>query len=180
MSMDNSAVGRAIHGLARYVALAGGMVLVAIVVLIVVSVIGRTLIWAGLKPITGDYELVEAGTGFAIFAFLPWVHLTRGHAVVTVFTDFLSARINAWIVVVADALMLVIAAVIAWRHWYGMIDKLNYGETTLLLRMPLWWSYAAGMIGAAAWVVISVYVLVRSLAEATSATPAHPTQGATH
>lgn len=178
--MDNSVVGRLVHGLAKYIAIAGGMVLIAIVAIIVVSVVGRALIWAGLKPITGDYELVEAGTGFAIFAFLPWVHLTRGHALVTIFTDFLNARLNAWIVVVSDALMLAIAAFIAWRHWLGMIDKYNYGETTLLLRMPLWWSYAAGMIGAAAWVVVAAYVLVRSIAEATSANPPQPTQGTAH
>jgi len=178
--MDSSRVGRLVHGLAKYVAIAGGAALIAIIALIVVSVIGRALLWAGLKPITGDYELVEAATGFAIFAFLPWVHLTRGHAIVSVFTDFLSARINAWLVVVSDVLMLAVAAFIAWRHWLGMIDKLNYGETTLLLRMPLWWSYAAGMVGAAAWVVVAAYVLVRSLAEATSANPAHPTQGAVH
>lgn len=178
--MDNSLVGRLVHGLARYVAIAGGLALIAIIVLIVVSVIGRALLSIGLRPITGDYELVEAATGFAIFAFLPWVHLMRGHALVAVFTDFLSARINAWLVVVADVLMLGVAAFVAWRHWYGLLDKLNYGETTLLLRMPLWWSYAAGMIGAIAWVIVAAYVLARSLAAAVSASPAHPTQGAVH
>lgn len=178
--MDNSNLGRLVHNLARYIAIAGGLVLVVIVAVIVFSVIGRALIWAGLKPITGDYELVEAGTGFAIFAFLPWVHLTRGHAVVSIFTDFLNARANGWIIVAADALMLVVATFIAWRHWLGTLDKFNYGETTLLLRMPLWWSYAAGLAGAVAFVVIAAYVLVRSVAEATSANPPSPTQGAVH
>lgn len=178
--MDNSIVGRLVHGLAKYVAVAGGLALIAITVLIVVSVIGRALIPIGLKPITGDYEMVEMATGFAIFAFLPWVHLMRGHAIVTVFTDFFSATINAWLVVAADVLMLAVSAFIAWRHWYGMIDKLNYGETTVLLRMPLWWSYAAGMIGAAAWVVVAAYVLARSVSEAVSGNPSQPTQGVMH
>jgi TRAP-type C4-dicarboxylate transport system permease small subunit len=180
MSMDNTRVGWWVHGLAKYVAIAGGLAMIAIVVLIVISVIGRALLWAGLKPITGDYEIVEAAVGFAIFAFLPWVHLTGGHAVVSIFTDFLNARVNAWIIVVADALMLAAAAFIAWRHWLGMIDKYNYGETTLLLRMPLWWSYAGGMVGAAAFVIVAAYVLARSIAEATSAHPGRPTQGIVH
>jgi len=178
--MDDSSLGRLVRNLAKYVAIAGGLVLVAIVAVIVLSVIGRALIWAGLKPITGDYELVEAGTGFAIFAFLPWVHLTRGHAVVSIFTDFLNARINGWIMVVSDALMLAIAVFIAWRHWLGTIDKYNYGETTLLLRMPLWWAYAAGLVGAVCFVAVAAYVLVRSVTEATSANPPHPTQGMVH
>jgi TRAP-type C4-dicarboxylate transport system permease small subunit len=178
--MDETKLGRGVYGLARYVAIAGGVVLTAIVIITVLSVIGRAFIWAGLGSIRGDYELVEAGVGFAIFAFLPWTHLTRGHAVVAVFTDFLSARINAWIMVVSDALMLAIAAFIAWRHLLGTVDKFNYGETTLLLRMPLWWAYAAGLVGAAAFVIVAAYVLVRSVREALSDNPPHPTQGMVH
>ena len=178
--MDDTKLGRFVHRLARYVAIAGGLVLTAIVAITVLSVVGRAFIWVGLSGIPGDYELVEAGVGFAIFAFLPWTHLTRGHAVVSIFTDFLSARVNAWIMVVSDALMLVIAAFITWRHWLGTVDKFNYGETTLLLRMPLWWVYAAGLVGAAVFVVVAVYVLVRSVREALSANPPHPTQGMVH
>jgi TRAP-type C4-dicarboxylate transport system permease small subunit len=178
--MDETKLGRGVYGLARYVAIAGGLVLTAIVIIIVLSVVGRAFIWAGLGSIRGDYELVEAGVGFAIFAFLPWTHLTRGHAVVSIFTDFLSARANAWIMVVSDALMLAIAGFIAWRHWLGTLDKFNYGETTLLLRMPLWWAYAAGMVGAAVFVFVAVYVVVRSIREALSDNPPHPTQGLVH
>ena len=178
--MDDTKLGRFVHRLARYVAIAGGLVLTAIVAITMLSVVGRAFIWAGLSGIAGDYELVEAGVGFAIFAFLAWTHLTRGHAVVSIFTDFLSARANAWIMVVSDALMLVIAAFVTWRHWLGTVDKFNYGETTLLLRMPLWWVYAAGLVGAAVFVVVAVYVLVRSVREALSANPPHPTQGTVH
>jgi TRAP-type C4-dicarboxylate transport system permease small subunit len=178
--MDDTKLGRFVHRLARYVAIAGGVVLTAIVAITVLSVVGRAFIWVGLSGIPGDYELVEAGVGFAIFAFLPWTHLTRGHAVVSIFTDFLSARVNAWIMVVSDALMLVIAAFITWRHWLGTVDKFNYGETTLLLRMPLWWAYAAGLVGAVALVIVAAYVLARSVRDALSDNPPHPTQGMVH
>ena len=178
--MDNTRLGRWVYALARYVAIAGGVALTAIVFITVFSVIGRAMIWAGLGSIAGDYELAEAGVGFAIFAFLPWTHLTRGHAVVSIFTDLLSARLNAWIMVVCDALMLAIAAFIAWRHLLGAIDKFNYGETTLLLRMPLWWAYAAGLVGAAAFVIVAAYVLARSVREALSDNPPHPAQGMVH
>jgi TRAP-type C4-dicarboxylate transport system permease small subunit len=180
VSMDDTKLGRSVYGLARYVAIAGGLVLTAIVAITVLSVVGRAFIWAGLGSIAGDYELVEAGVGFAIFAFLPWTHLIRGHAVVSIFTDFFSARANAWIMVVSDTLMLAIAAFIAWRHWLGTVDKFNYGETTLLLRMPLWWAYAAGLVGAAALVIVAAYVFARSVREALSDKPPHPTQGLFH
>src|SRR5690606_33171079 len=77
---DQSPLGRGIHALAKGTALVGGAVLIGLVVLVVASVTGRALLWAGLRPVPGDYELVEAGTAFAVFAFLPWAHLERGHA----------------------------------------------------------------------------------------------------
>jgi TRAP-type C4-dicarboxylate transport system permease small subunit len=163
--MDNSMPGRLVHGLAKWVAIAGGLVLVVITGLIVVSVVGRAFIWAGLRPISGDYELVEAGVLFAIFAFLPWCHLTRGHAVVGIFTDFLSPRWNAVIELVANLLMLAAAAFILWRHWDGMLDKFRYNETSFILRMPLWWVYAAGLVGAVAFVIVAIWCVARSVGE---------------
>lgn len=178
--MDNTLAGRLVAGLARSVAIAGGIVLIGIVVLIVVSVIGRAMTWAGLSPVLGDYELVEAGIGFAVFAFLPWAHLTRGHAVVSIFTDMLGPRFNAWLLVISDALMLAVAVFLTWRHALGTIDKFNYGETTLLLRMPLGWSYAAGLVGAVTLVIVALYVLVRSLGDAVAGRQPSPSQGAAH
>lgn len=175
--MEDSSIGRLIHGLAKALAIAGGLVLIAVVVVVVCSVIGRTLIWAGLRPVAGDYEIVEAGVLFAIFAFMPWCHLVRGHAIVGILTDHLSPRINVLIELFMDVVMLAVAIFIAWRHWAGMMDKFSYQETTFILRMPIWWSYAASMIGAAAFVIIAVYVVVRSTVAAASSNPQMPNSG---
>lgn len=176
-TMDDSSIGRLIHGLAKVLAFAGSLVLIAVVVVVVTSVIGRTLMWAGLRPIAGDYEIVEAGVLFAIFAFMPWCHLVRGHAIVGVVTDHLSARVNVVIELFMDVLMLAVAIFIAWRHWAGMMDKFSYQETTFILRMPIWWSYAGGMVGAAAFVIVAIYVVARSAKAAVSPNPQMPSSG---
>ncbi len=163
---DQSPLGRIIYGLARLMALAGGIVLIALVLLVVVSVTGRALLWAGLRPVRGDYELVEAGIGFAVFAFLPWAHLERGHAIVTIVTDRFGPVVNRWILVITDIMMLAAAGFIAWRLYDGMLDKFRYNETTLLLRMPLGWSYTAGLVGAVVFVIVAIYVLGRSISNA--------------
>ena len=80
--------------LARTLALLGGVVLVAMTLVTVVSIIGRAMISFGFGPVPGDYELIEAGAAFAVFAFLPWCQLMRGHATVDVFTSFLPAAAN--------------------------------------------------------------------------------------
>lgn len=163
---DQSPLGRGIYGLAKLMALAGGIVLVALVVMVVVSVTGRALLWAGLRPIRGDYELVEAGIGFAVFAFLPWAHLERGHAIVSIVTDRFGPAVNRWILVITDIMMLAAAGFITWRLYDGMLDKFHYHETTLLLRMPLGWTYAAGLVGAVIFTIVALYVLGRSVSNA--------------
>lgn len=163
MFRDESLLGRLIVSLAKWLAVAGGLVLMAMVAMIVVSIVGRALLAFGLKPITGDYELVSIGMGFAVFAFLPWAHLQRGHALVALVTDSFGLRVNSWLLVITDLMMLVASAFIAHRLYFGMMDKFAYKETTLLLRFPLSWAYALGFIGAAIMVVVAFYVLGRSL-----------------
>ncbi|HHZ09795.1 MAG TPA: TRAP transporter small permease [Rhizobiales bacterium] len=156
---------RAIEALARGLAILGGLVLVVITAVVAVSIIGRGFIWAGLGPVPGDYEIVEAGTGFAVFAFLPWCQLRRGHATVDLFTSVLPEAANRFIDLVSELLMTIVIALIAWRLWAGMIDKMNYNETTFILQFPIWWAYAACMAAAAVAVVVSVVVLGVRIAE---------------
>jgi TRAP-type C4-dicarboxylate transport system permease small subunit len=179
--IDNTALGKLVHVLAKYTALAGGMVLIAFMLVTVVNIVGRALLPLNdligarvFRPIPGDYEIAEAGMAFAAFAFLGWCTLTRGHAVVSLVTDRLPLRANAAIELVMQSLMLAAAIFIAWRHWAGMLDKLGNGETSFILRFPIWWAYAAGMIGAAVWVIVLVYCVVRSAQNAAAARPEVP------
>lgn len=178
MFQDTSLLGRIVYAMAKWTAMAGGVVMIAMVAMVVISIAGRALIWAGLRPITGDYELVSAGMGFAIFAFMPWAHLMRGHALVALVTDNFGARANRVILVITDLMMLVASGFIAWRLYFGTMDKFTYGETTLLLRMPLGWAYAAGLAGAIIWVIVSVYVLGRSISNLVSGRAEAPSAGA--
>jgi TRAP-type C4-dicarboxylate transport system permease small subunit len=175
--MDSTPAGRLVYAIAKWVAVAGGIILAAITLVTVLSVVGRALIPLGLSPIIGDYELVQAGVLFAVFCFLPWCQLTGGHAVVAVFTDRFPPRLAATFTLLGDVLMFAVAVFIGWRHWVGMLDKLGNGETTFLLRMPLWWVYASGLIGAAAFIVVAAYCVVRSAANLLSPNPTLPTSG---
>ncbi|MEM6463761.1 MAG: TRAP transporter small permease [Pseudomonadota bacterium] len=160
-------IDRWIGKLARLTALAGGLVLIVLIILTVVSVSGRALVFAGLGPIPGDFELVEAGTAFAIFAFLPWCHYRRGNAAVEVLTMHFGATANRLIEVIANLLMLLFAILICWRHSLGTIDKRDFAETTFILEFPIWWAYAAGLVGAVVFVVVAAWCFFRSIAEFT-------------
>ena len=81
-------------------------------------------------------------------------------------SDRFGPLVNRWILVITDIMMLAAAGFIAWRLYDGMLDKFRYNETTLLLRMPLGWTYAAGLVGAVVFVVVALYVLGRSVSHA--------------
>lgn len=144
-------------------ALLGGIVLIALTLLTVSSVTGRALIPFGLGPIPGDFELVEAGVAFAVFAFLPWCQFNRGHASVEIFTQFLPMGINRILDVLIDVLMLAVAILIFRQHALGTLDKTSYGETTFILQFPIWWAYAAALSGALVFVLVAGFCLIRSL-----------------
>lgn len=148
--------------LAAFLAILGGLALIAIILTTVVSVSGRALLWIGLSPIRGDFELVELGTGFAVFAFLPWVQINRQHASVEILTMQLSGRINRLIDMAADLLMFAVAVLLTWKHWEGTLDKLAYGETTFIIQYPIWWAYASGLVGAAGFVLTSFWCAILS------------------
>lgn len=149
--------------LARLLAVTGGIVLVALTLMTLISVTGRSLISLGLRPISGDFEIVEGGMAFAVFAFFPWCHLNRKNITVDILTRYWPAGANRIIDFVTDTLMLTVAILIAWRHWDGMWDKIAYGETSFILEYPIWWGYAGAMLGAAVFVFVSLYCFVRSI-----------------
>lgn len=163
----------AIQRLARLMALLGGVVLCLLVVMICISVSGRELsdlahggslgglgdwlLARGAGPIMGDFELVEAGMAFAIFAFLPLTQLSGSHATVDVFTQGLGPRVNAALGAFWTVVMAVVIVLITWRLFAGMQDKMRYNETSYLIQFPIWWAYAASFGAAVTASVVALY-----------------------
>lgn len=137
-----------IYRLANWTAIVGGIVLVALTLMVVTSVAGRAMIGIGLGPVPGDFELVEVGVGIAIFFFLPWCYLRGGHATV----DLLYMHMPRWfqkgIDLVSDVVMLLVWLVLTLKLWEGLLEKKEYMETTFILQMPVWWAYAFCFVGA--------------------------------
>lgn len=165
--------------LANISALAGGIVLLIVMVMTVISVTGMSLFKLGrhLKktyeieigpllasdPIPGESELIEVGMAFIIFAFMPIVALNRGHAAVEILTNAFSAAVNRAIDLISDMLLLAAAVYLGYRHLLGTLDKFDNGETTWILEFPLWWGYAGAMFGAVIFVITCAFCVIRSI-----------------
>lgn len=145
-------------------ALSGGLLLVSITLLTCISIIGRALLPldVGLGPIQGIYDITEMGMAAAVFAFLPWCQLQRKHAAVDLLAPLYPAIMNRCINLLVDMGMCLVAAVGTWRMYLGMLDKLRYNETTLILQVPVWLGYLAGVLGLGAFAWVAAYCVLRS------------------
>lgn len=168
----------AIDKLARFFALLGGLALSAMIILTCLSVAGRsinsllhsdwmqhsfaelakTLLATGVGPINGDFELVEAGMAFAIFAFLPLCQLNASHASVSLFTAMLPVKFNRLLITVIEIVFACVLILIAVQLLAGMQSKRSAGQVTFLLEFPIWWAYALSLTGAIVAAVVAVYV----------------------
>ncbi|MGB1208049.1 MAG: TRAP transporter small permease [Paracoccaceae bacterium] len=186
---------RAMFRLSQGMAMLGGAVLLAMIVLTVLSVIGReanaflngdamqahakgaadALIALGINTVKGDTEIVQAGIAFAIFAFLPLCQITGSHASVDIVTARMGPGMNRWLRVGADIAMAVVLVLIAHRLADGTFSKWRVGETTLFLQFPVWWAFGASLIGACVAASVAVYVATARLLGAITGRPDLPT-----
>jgi TRAP-type C4-dicarboxylate transport system permease small subunit len=133
-------VTRVLDGLARGVALAGGVILVALTLMSVASVAGRALLGT---PVPGDFELVQIGCGAAIAAFLPYCQLRRGNIIVDFFTARAGRRVQGALDTFGALLLALVMAVLAWRTAVGMVAVRAGGEVSMIVGFPIWIGYAA-------------------------------------
>ena len=150
--------GVGLEKLGRAFALAGGMLLVAVAGMTVASVLGRYLFG---KPIPGAYELTELACGIAVFAFLPYCHLTQGNVVVDFFTSRLRPGYRAALDGLHAIAFTLMAGLVAWRLLVGGVRKLGDGETTLFLEVPIHSAYFAALVSTGLLTAVCVLVVRR-------------------
>lgn len=150
--------------LAKLFAYLGGAVLIVLIVVTCISISGRALVPfdIGLGPIRGIYDITEIGMAAAIFAFMPLAQFNESHAKVDLFLSVMPPLLDRSLDLLFNIAMTVAAAVLAWRLYLGMQDKLNFGETTLIAQIPVWQGYAASLVGAVGFVLIAAFTVLRS------------------
>jgi len=176
---EEGGLGRLVEGLSLAFAILGGICLVFIIVLTTASIAGRLLLTYDIccGPIPGDFELVEIAAGVAVFMFLPYCQLKRGHVTVDIFSGVMGPRGVQITELAGNVLMTGAAAIIVWRMALGLQDKMRSGEESFILGLPVWWGYALSIVGAAAFVLVAAYTIYRSVLEVASAAtpqPHHP------
>jgi TRAP-type C4-dicarboxylate transport system permease small subunit len=132
-------VGVLLFRLSRALALAGGLVIVALTLMSLASILGRALF---TKPLSGDYELVQLGCAIAVAAFLPFCQMRGGHVLVDFFTANSRPAVRATLDTLGALLLAIAAAVFAWRLTAGALSLKAANDQTTILAIPTWWAVA--------------------------------------
>jgi TRAP-type C4-dicarboxylate transport system permease small subunit len=116
-------------------AIMGGLMFVAIVIMSIISIIGRKL-WSA--PVPGDVEMLQMAAAFASASFFAYCHLNGGDVKVDFFTARASAATVHRLEAFGSLLVGVFGALITWRAGVGALAIRTAGETSMILGWPVW------------------------------------------
>jgi TRAP-type C4-dicarboxylate transport system permease small subunit len=147
--------GRALLAAAKQLAIAGGLVFVGLVVMSLVSIVGRKLFaW----PVPGDVEMLQMCAAFAAASFFAWCHLVNGDVKVDFFTHNLPPHLVAGLDAFGSLLVGLFGALLAWRTAAGAIALREVGETSAVLGWPVWLAQALMVPGFALLAAAGFYM----------------------
>ncbi|MET1414549.1 TRAP transporter small permease [Roseibium sp. HPY-6] len=138
-------------------ALLGGIVLLLVVAVNMVSIIGSMF----GKPFPGDFELTEMGVAVAVFSFLPYCQLVGANVSADIFTSGASKRMIAFFTLLGSLIALGFAILLIWRMYFGMLDQREYDYTTTILQIPHWLAFIPILISLALLAVAAAVTLLR-------------------
>lgn len=140
-------------------AVAGGLVLMLVVGVNVLSVIGN-IFW---KPFPGDFELTEMGVAIAAFSFLPFCQFHGTNVTADIFTSRASPRWISAFGALASFVALLFAGLLLWRMFDGMLSQKEYGYTTAILQLPIWVAYVPILVSLALLLAAAAVTLVEGM-----------------
>jgi len=152
---------RRVEWACRAMAILGGALFIVEAVMSVASVLGRALF---NLPVPGDYELVQMLSAMGIAMCLPYCQLKGGHVFVDFFTLWAPPALKRLLDAVAALLLAGSAFFLAWRIWEGMVDMREYGETSMVIALPVWWGYVPVAPAFALLGIAALQTFVRELA----------------
>lgn len=137
-SQATGSLGRALEAACRFLALAGGAILAALILMSAASIVGRVI----GRPIQGDFELMQFGCAVAIAFFLPYCQIRRSNIIVDFFTAQADPRARSMLDAVGALLLGLTMGFVAWRTGAGAVAMKASGESSMIMGVPIWYAYA--------------------------------------
>ena len=130
--------------LLKLVALFGGIVLIAIMLLVTTAVLFRYVL---NQPILGDQELVEIGMSLVVMSAMPFAALKGAHIRVDILDGPLGERGRFWGDIFARSVSCFVLFLLIRKTWDKTWDAHKYGDVTNMIELPVWIAYGSITIG---------------------------------
>jgi TRAP-type transport system small permease protein len=134
-----------------YLAVIGGVCLLAIVLIVMVGVVMR---YAFGTPLLGINEFVELAAVALVMSSLPFCTAQQDHVAV----DMFEAALGRWGRFAGDIVTRLLSgfvlAILAQRAVLKSLDAMQWGDATNMLRMPIWPFYMILAVGAGLCVLL--------------------------
>ena len=151
---DYGPVGRALMRVSEVLALIGGLFLIVVTALTILSVVGRT----GFNmPILGDSEIVEIGVAYAIFSFLAYCQMRGANVIVDFFTARAPAAVRNGLDAASNLAFAAVVCILTWRLALGGIETFQRDDFSMFLQIPVWWGYLGAFISSLVWAAACLY-----------------------
>jgi TRAP-type C4-dicarboxylate transport system permease small subunit len=151
----NGPFGHGIDRLCRFSAWLGGVLLIFMATMTLVSVAGRALF---SNPIQGDVEFVQLCGAICVASFLPYTQWRGGNIIVDFFTSGATPRTRSRLDAFGCLLVGLVLALVSWRTAAGSAAVYQAQETSMLMGIPLWIPYMLMVPGLALTAVAAFYM----------------------
>ncbi len=156
----DGAFGRVLFGIAKALAVFGGVLSCIMATVVAISVFGR---YAFSAPINGDYDIVGILSGCAIFAFLPYCQLVRGNVLADFFTQRAPDRVKAALDAFGNMLFLIAMILFTWRLYHGMLEMQQSSEQIAAFAFYRWWTIPFDLFCAVVMICAILYSLLEDI-----------------
>jgi TRAP-type C4-dicarboxylate transport system permease small subunit len=152
--------GKLLLRLSRNLALVGGLIFVGLVVMSLVSVVGRKLF---SFAVPGDVEVLQMCAAFATSTFFAYCHMIHGDIKVDFFTHNMAPNKIAFLDSIGSLAVGLFGALFAWRIAAGAVSLREVGETSAILAWPVWIAQALMVPSFALLAVAGFYMAVHQM-----------------
>ncbi len=115
--------------------LAGGVVILLLVMLATVNVLGR---WAFSSPISGYVDWVEQAMAFIAFLGLAYTQRTGGHIRMDIMIGQLRGRALWFTELLTTILMLAVTLVLIYGSYLHFLRAYTIGDSSIDINLPTW------------------------------------------
>jgi TRAP-type C4-dicarboxylate transport system permease small subunit len=129
-----SFIEKTVHTIARWLNWVAASAIVAVMVIVCLNVLGRSLFGA---PMKGTVDIVSLLGAFVIAGAIAYTQVLKGHIRITLFIDLLPRPIRTILACIIDFVCMVLFGIISWQTILFAKGTHEIGELSEVMKIPI-------------------------------------------